>query len=187
MSFVYKGLQKLKTPVFLKTFNKITFVNNFDQILPQLYLGNIESSKDIKFLTNNNISAVVNCTENEPFDKFFDDEDLKYKLRVDIKDNRDPENLELFYSKIHKTVLFIEDQIHHKNNIVLVHCYWGFMRSATIVACYLIKKFNFLPHEAVQYIQDRRYMALNKFYNFNDLLIRYYNDLEKMKKKDFEN
>ncbi len=185
MSFVYKGLQKLKTPAFFKTFNKITFVNNYDQILPQLYLGNIESSKDINFLKNNNINAIVNCTENEPFNEYFNDEN-KFKLRIDIKDSRDSENIQLFYTKIHDSVIFIEDQIHNKNNNVLVHCYWGFMRSATIIACYLIKRYNFLPNEAIQFIQDRRYMALNKFYNFNDIINRYYNDIEKEKEKNKE-
>ncbi len=185
MSFVYKGLQKLKTPAFFKTFNKLTFVNNFDQISSQLYLGNIESSKDIHFLKNNNINAIVNCTEDEPFHEYFNDEN-KFKLRIDIKDSRDTENLQLFYTKIHNSVLFIEDQIHNKNNNVLVHCYWGFMRSATIIACYLIKRYNFQPNEAIQFIQDRRYMALNKFYNFNDIINQYYIDIEKQKLKEKE-
>ncbi len=179
MNLLYKGLQKLKTPAIFKTFNNITLVNNYDQILPNLFLGNIEASQDLYFLKSNNIKAIINCTENEPFHEYFDDDENKFKLRIDVKDSREDENIYDFYTKIHDAVLFIEDQIYNKNNKVLVHCYWGFMRSATIIACFLIKRYSFLPNEAIEYIKDRRPMALNKFYNFNDIINQYY--LDRMK------
>lgn len=176
MNFVYKSLQNLKNPAFFKTFNKVTLVNNYDQILPKLFLGNIEASKDIQFFKNNNIQAIVNCTENEPFHEYFENDSSKYKLRIDVKDSRETENIQLFYSKIDDAVSFIDDQINNKNNTVFIHCYWGFMRSATIVACYLIKRYSFSPNEAIQYIKDNRSMALNKFYNFNDIIQLYHNE-----------
>ncbi len=172
MSFFYKGIQKLKNPVVFKVFNKLTFVNNYDYILPNLFLGNIESSRDINFLTNNNIHSIVNCTENEPFHPYFNNES-RYTLRIDVKDNREPENLQKFYEQIYMAVDYIDSNIKNGNN-VLVHCYWGFMRSATIVAAYLIKKHNLTPNEAINFIKEKRPMSLNSMYNFNDLLDRYY-------------
>ena len=53
--------------------NKISFTNNHDIIVPKLYLGNIYESNNIDFLNNNNINAIVNCTEKEPFNEYFND------------------------------------------------------------------------------------------------------------------
>lgn len=174
MSFLYKGLQKLKHPIIFKVFNKIAFVDHYDIILPNLFLGNIESSTNVDFLQDNYINSVVNCTENEPFHSYFNNES-RSTLRIDVNDSRDPENIQRFYEQIYMAVDFIDVNIKNGNN-VLVHCYWGFMRSATIVAAYLIKRHGLTVKEAVDFIKERRPMSLNSMYNFNDLLERYYNE-----------
>ena len=61
--------------------------------------------------------------------------------------------------------MFLDDyhqksgQEYHKSS-VYVHCKAGRTRSATLVACYLIKKYNLTPEEAVAYIVSRRAQVL---------------------------
>jgi protein-tyrosine phosphatase len=44
------------------------------------------------------------------------------------------------------------------------------MRSATVVAAYLIKKYNLTAEESINIIKEQRPKALVSFYNFNDVL-----------------
>ena len=41
--------------------------NPADEILPGLWLGNLEASQDTAFLKEKRIDAVFNCTKNLPF------------------------------------------------------------------------------------------------------------------------
>lgn len=57
---------------------------------------------------------------------------------------------------INKAVNFI---VHHKDNhlgSVYVHCKAGRTRSATVVACYLVRVHGWSPERAVQFIQEKR-------------------------------
>ena len=48
------------------------------------------------------------------------------------------------------------------------------MRSATVVAAYLIKNYHYTPKEAIRFIKQKRPQALSSLYNYNDLLEDYY-------------
>jgi predicted protein tyrosine phosphatase len=172
MSLFHKSLQILKTPVIFKTYNKVCGVSNADRIHDYLYLGNIESSKDELFLKKNQIYCIINCTEEEPFAQYFD---FKPKLRIPVKDSRDDMNNEKFYQYLHQAVAFIDKHV-EKKDVILVHCYWGFMRSATVVAAHLIKKYHFTPQIAIDYVKAKRPKTFSHLYNFNDLLERYYQE-----------
>ncbi|XP_015836835.1 phosphatidylglycerophosphatase and protein-tyrosine phosphatase 1 isoform X2 [Tribolium castaneum] len=63
-----------------------------------------------------------------------------------------------------------------KKPTVYVHCKAGRTRSATLVGCYLIKRYNWTPEQAVQHMQDKRshillhtkqWEALRVFYELN--------------------
>ena len=146
--------------------NKISFTNNHDIIVPKLYLGNIYESNNIDFLNNNNINAIVNCTEKEPFNEYFND---KPTLRLAINDSRDPENILKFKYEIIKCIDFIDNCIEEDRN-VYIHCYWGLMRSATVVAGYIMMKYNMSAEDAINLVREKRHMALSSFYNFNEVL-----------------
>ncbi len=172
-------MNSLKKPWIVKTFQLLTFTKNVNQISKNLYLGNILSSQDNDFLEKNNIKAIVNCTEKEPFHKYFDKKD---KLRIDVEDNLTEENKNKFYSKFDEAVDFIDYNIKN-NKPVLVHCYWGLMRSATIVSAYLIRKSDMEIDTIIEHIRRTRPYSLNANYNFIDLLEKYKNNLVKMEKK----
>ncbi len=48
------------------------------------------------------------------------------------------------------------------------------MRSATVVAAYLIKNHHYTPQEAIAFVKQKRPQALSSLYNYNDLLEDYY-------------
>lgn len=168
----HSSLNLLKRPIVLKTYNSVFGVENATQITKYVYLGNIQSSQDEEFLKMNQIGAVLNVTEKENFHSYFTH---KPKLRIDVKDSKEIENVRKFYRKIDEGVRFIEENV-AKENKILVHCYWGFMRSATIVAAYLMKHYQFRPEEAIAYVREKRPKSLNSMYNFNDLLVEYYKE-----------
>jgi hypothetical protein len=169
---MYRVLQILKRPVILQSYNKVFDVNNADRIHEHLFLGNVEASKDEYFLKTFEIGAIVNCTENEPFAPYFDQ---KPKLHIPVKDSRDDANKEMFYQYLKESSRFIKEEV-DKKNVVFVHCYWGVMRSATVVAVHLMDKYGFTPQGAIEYVKAKRPRALSSLYNFNDLIQKYYEE-----------
>jgi hypothetical protein len=164
---IYNILKYTRNKNSLKIINCIGNIDDYNLILPNLYLGNINCANDKNFLEENNIGAVVNCTEDEPFSDYFDD---KPKIRILINDSKDKENIDKFRCEIIDCLLFIDSCIKN-NKIVYVHCYWGLMRSATVVASYLIKKCNISHLEAINFVREQRPLSLSSLYNFNEILI----------------
>ena len=98
-------------------FKYLNLSNDFDLILPNLYIGNYNSSKNLNFLKEHNIKLIINCTKNLNFIENFKGE----KIRIPIDDNRIFKNNDIL------KYLNVLDIIHKnrlaKNNI-LVHCHW---------------------------------------------------------------
>lgn len=68
--------------------------NNADQILPNLWLGNLKAAEDETFLKNAGIDVVFNCTKNLPFHP-----SIRRRYRVPVDDNLENEeirNMELW-------------------------------------------------------------------------------------------
>lgn len=169
-NIVYKTINIFKSQNTLKIANHLSIIPNNNCILDQLYLGNLVSSHDEQFLKEHNIGAILNCTVKEEFHPYFLN---KSKFRIDVEDSRTPENVAKFGSKLYDAVSFIEDEINN-GHIVYVHCYWGLMRSATVVAAYLIKRYQYTPSEAIAFVKQKRPQSLSSLYNYNDLLEDFY-------------
>lgn len=164
---IYNILCLTRNKNALNIVNSIANIDDYNLIIPNLYLGNIIYADKVDFLTQNNIGAIINCTEKEPFNDYFEN---KLKLRVSINDNKDEDNIEKFKCEIINSINFIDDCIN--NNIsVYVHCYWGLMRSATVVAGYLIKRYGISHDDAIKIVKEQRPSALSSIYNFNEVLL----------------
>ena len=163
---IYTLLNLARNKKTLDIVNKISSIENHNLIVPKLYLGNIYESINEDFLIKNNINAILNCTEKEPFHEYFDD---KSRFRLEINDSRTPENILKFKNEINNCIDFIDNCIEEDKNIY-IHCYWGLMRSATVVAAYLMKKYNLSKEDAINLVKERRPAALSSFYNFNEIL-----------------
>lgn len=172
MNFINKGLYnvlcKFRNTETLTLVNNIAKIDDYNLIIPNLYLGNIKCAHNLSFLIQNNIQAIVNCTEHEHFHEYFNDEN-KRKMRLSINDSRSDENIAKFKSEIINTLDFIDNCL-EENKPVFVHCYWGLMRSATLVASYLIRKYNIKAEDAIFIVKVNRPYSLLSFYNFDEIL-----------------
>ena len=170
MSFINKAIYNVlclaRNKKSLNIINRIASIDDYNQIIPKIYLGNINCSTDIDFLKKHNIGGIINCTENEPFHEYFDN---KPKLRLLINDSKEQDNINNFKTQIINSINFIDDCIKN-DKTVYVHCYWGLMRSATVVACYIIKQYKIPSSDAINIVREQRPFALSSVYNFNEIL-----------------
>ena len=202
---IYNTIGFFRNKKSVQIFNKIMNAENSNIIVEKLYLGNIIDAHNLSFLVNNNINAIINCTENEPFHQYFimndtnvndtniNDTNLndtnvndnnktkkeKYILRLDIKDSKDEENVEKFMNIIDDGVEFINTHRNINKQNVFVHCYWGLMRSATVIAGYLIKYENYSVDNAIELIKNKRSYTFSNLYNFKDILESYQEKISK--------
>lgn len=175
-AFIYKNIQRLKSETNLSIFNFLT--NNSDIVLicPNLYLGNTKSIKNTELLIEYNIESIVNCTNDIQFHDYFNDKPI---LRVDIEDSKELENIEKFKLKIIDATYFIDAQIKQNKNVI-VHCYWGIMRSPTIIASYLIYKYKMDVDGAIEFIKDKKIFSFNNIYNFKEILYYVKDEFDKL-------
>ena len=182
---IYNTIGFFRHKKSVKIFNAIMNTENSNIIIEKLYLGNIIDAHNLSFLIDNNIGAIINCTEDEPFHQYFimnDDDNIqneKYILRLDIKDSKDEENVEKFMDIIDNGVEFINTHKNLNNKTVFVHCYWGLMRSATVIAGYLIKYENYSVDNAIELIKNKRSYTFSNLYNFRDILESYQEKISK--------
>ena len=131
----------------------------------KIYLGNINSSYDIKSLKEKNITHIVSCIDS--YEAPFKD-DFNY-LIVDCHDNVH-NNINIAFEQTNK---FIRNAI-TENKSVLIHCFGGRSRSAAILIAYLMFYYQMTPFEALTLLQDKRSIVLpNK--HFMDQLVKYHN------------
>jgi protein-tyrosine phosphatase len=162
----YKLISFSRSKISLNIFNFITNNDNSIFIMPNLYLGNINAANDIDFLQKNQISSIVNCSNEIEFHEYFKD---KNKFRLSINDNKEQENIKKFQENIFDALKFIDYEI-NKKRVILVHCYYGLMRSATVIAAYLIVKYKMSVNDAVEFLKKKNKMIFNRSYNFIEIL-----------------
>ena len=165
-SFFYKIIQKVKSKRTLSIFNMITNNNDIVSIFPHLYLGTINVCHNEALLKKYNIESIVNCTKDIEFHPYFEEKSF---FQIDIEDSKEEENIEEFKEKIINAIYFIDDEIKKEKNVI-VHCYWGLMRSPTLIAGYLIYKYKMDVDCAVQFIQNKKSFTFSHLYNFKDVL-----------------
>ena len=122
----------------------------------KLYLGNAAISKKISVMKDLKITHIVNVTQvvKNSFSKKNKDLGgiaIKY-LRIAITDTDNTNIIDYF----DKTNEFIDNAIEKENGVVLVHCQMGKSRSASVVTAYLMYKYKYTCHVALDYVKQRR-------------------------------
>lgn len=140
-------------------FKYLNLSNDYDLIIPNIYIGNSNSSLNENFIKKKNIKLIVNCTKDL---KFIELENLE-KVRIPIDDNRIFKNNDILkYLDVLNT---IHDYRKKKENI-LIHCRVGSQRSANIILFYLIKKLNYSYEEGYNILKIKRPICFCPFNNF---------------------
>ena len=135
-------------------------MENANEIISRLWLGDAKSSMDEEFIRRNNIIVVFNCTKNLPFSPM-----IPIKYRVPVDDNLEEEeirNMELWSGEI--AFKIISEYIEGKT--ILVHCMAGRQRSAASVAFMLIALYKLRALDAMKLIKDIRGVAFYPRANF---------------------
>ena len=153
--------------------NQQMFFNNADEIVPGLWLGNFQASRDEVFLQTHNIKTVFNCTKDLQFHP-----SIPIRYRVPVDDNLKEEeirNMELWsYEIIYKLL-----NEYKKGQPILVHCAAGMQRSAAIVAMFLVATRGMTWDQAYRYIRQRRAIAFFPKANFEKSILGFYNSYQR--------
>ncbi|EFO83640.1 hypothetical protein CRE_02960 [Caenorhabditis remanei] len=143
------------------------------EILPNLYLSGRTVSQNCDLLKEKNIKTVINVSdrevmnyeENHPFVKNY-----RFYSMSDTANSSFDGIIEEAVRLIHETRV--------RGEAVLVHCFLGVSRSATLVAFYLISAYGINWRDAVDYIRHRRFSA-NPNFGFLHQLKLYFNTKSK--------
>jgi len=142
------------------------------QILSNLWLGDIRIAKNKLFFNENNINIVINCSKDIPFYSNYTE-----NIRISVDDSLEDKDINLLYEYIPKAVEYINNNIIESKNI-LVHCYAGKQRSASIVVAYLMKYGNMNLKDSILAICSKREIAFTPGINFKKTLIKYEKSLK---------
>jgi len=133
------------------------------EILPFLFLGNAQNSRDCDALDRHHIRYVVNVTPNLP--NVFEDTGLIQYLQIPITDHWS-QNLASFFP----TAISFIDGARDRQEGVLVHCLAGISRSVTITVAYLMYKLSMSLNDAYDFVR-RRKANISPNFNFMGQLL----------------
>jgi len=134
------------------------------EILPGLWIGDRNDALNTKWLKQNKITAIINCTKSTPFPTAYTD--LTHILRVPIQDNLESEEINKMQKYLYPVSLKIAEWLPDHN--ILVHCYAGRQRSASIILAYLIKYGELTLELAIEYLRSKKIdVCLPKFNFYN--------------------
>jgi protein-tyrosine phosphatase len=123
-----------------------------NHIIDEIYLSGYQKGCDYEFLKANNFTHIVNCASaSSSYSPVFYD-DFMY-LKLDIKDEP---GFDIVYF-IYQCIDFIENGSLGTNRKILFHCYEGVSRAPTILATYLIWKYNFTKDYVVNLLKEKRH------------------------------
>ena len=136
-------------------YNKINYwFSEPTKIIDNLYLGSAFNAASFYKLKNNNIKLIINVTNS--ISKYYPD-DFQY-LKYEIEDNNNDSISEFLVNS------YINIKRFQKNNPesnILVHCFAGASRSASIILYYLVienrkNNINYSLEDALDYLKEKR-------------------------------
>jgi len=138
--------------------------NNADQIIPNLWLGNLRAAQDETFLRNAGIQVIFNCTKDAPFHP-----SIRRRYRVPVDDNLQQEeirNMELWsYEIIYKLM-----NEYKQGRPILIHCHAGMQRSPAVVAMFLMVLYRMSLDQAKAFVKQRRPIVFFPSANFESAM-----------------
>jgi len=135
-------------------------LENPSEVAPQLYLGNVNHCTDHGLLNKYNISKIVNATRDIPNNFRATKYNIEY-CRVKLFDTG---NEVMTKNQLHESYEFLTKHIQNHHNI-LIHCYMGASRSASIVLYYLSRTYKINVHDAMLRLYKlRKIICVNQIF-----------------------
>lgn len=138
------------------------------EIVPNLWLGNVQDSLDSVFISN--IDIVINCTKDL---KFLDES--KKCIRIPIEDNLEEVEIQNLYSYLSKITEYIYNNL-RQGRRVFVHCFAGKQRSASVIIAYIMRYYRLDLNKAIELVKSKRMIIFTPQCNFERALIEFYNN-----------
>lgn len=137
------------------------------EILPHLFIGTAKDSSNYELLKTLGITAILNVSSSCP--SYFEDS-FDYK-RIPVEDAYHEDLL----TKFRDAADFIETH-YQKGGKVLVHCFAGISRSATVSISYLMLSKGWSMHQAFEFCRERR-PCVSPNFNFMGQLLSFQQEL----------
>ena len=139
-----------------------------NEIIPNLWLGNRNSPQELDKLESKNIKLIINCSK----DIIYETNENIQVIRLAIHDLNSVESNQILETQIDYLTEIIN--IYLNNNYgVLIHCYAGVQRSATVVLCYLLKYKNMSLDMAKAIMKEKRSIVFFPYPTFDAFLNNY--------------
>lgn len=170
----------------------------YHEIIPNLYLGNVDSSKDYDFIIDKKINIIVNCSKDlkneyslnllKPIEEapleiqewlYNNSYYIKY-YRIPVDDNGKDTEIQNFYKYTNEILDIIVNE-YKKGKNILVHCLAGNQRSAAFITSFLMFYKNITLGESVSYLLSKKpnVFFFGETINFINALEKIENDLVK--------
>ncbi|XP_076654009.1 dual specificity protein phosphatase MPK-4 isoform X1 [Halictus rubicundus] len=130
--------------------------SSYNEIIPGLYLGNLTAATDIEWLREAKIDYVLtvdSCPLPRKIQELLPNLTIKYIQITDMP----REDLLTHFGDSYE---FINHAL-ETNCRILVHCYFGVSRSATLVIAYLMKKYGKSFSDTFEVVKEKRQIGPN--------------------------
>ena len=127
-----------------------------------LWIGSMQDSQNARAARQHRVGLIVNCTRDVPFAV----RGVRH-LRVAVHDS--PEEAPAMLASLPEAVQAIEEHL-RKGDGVLVHCFAGVSRSASVVAAFLMRREGLTPRQAIARIQKYKPETFGNRPTFRDAL-----------------
>ena len=134
-----------------------------NEVVSNVYISSYTEAFDDTLLKKIGITHIINLSE---LGNMFPNDFVYYKIDID---DIETENISKYFDNTNK---FIENALFHDDK-VLVHCYAGISRSATIVMSFLMYKYGLSTDDALNFLRQVR-PIVNPNSGFISQLYQYY-------------